>query len=146
MLKITGSSHNREPCNERILFGTKTSKYGEQRENDSANKRAQDNPGSPTSPMLHRNAVLKAYGIVLMAVKERSGFSLPLKETKRQEYRGNEDKWVRDNAGNQIATERPSDHKIQTEKGKAELKSKQYKQMVLKAYGVLPVQEYFSVL
>ena len=34
-----------------------------------------------------------------------------------------------------MATERPSDQKIQTEKGMEELKRKQYKQMVL----ILPV-------
>ena len=45
---------------------------------------------------------------------------------------------------NEIAMEQLSDHKIQTEKGKAELKRKQYKQNLIVL--ILPARICFSVL
>lgn len=143
MLKITGSNDNRESCNDFIVFVQATRKYGQPVKNDSANKKKQDHL-SPTTTTQYRNAVLEAYGVVPMIEKECGGFFLPTEETKSQKYRGNGDEEVRDGMEIRVAMERPS-NKIHTAKWEEELKKTKYKEMVLKAYGVLPVQECFSV-
>ena len=143
MLKITGSNYNRESCNDFIVFVQATRKYGQPGQNYSANEKKQDHL-SPNSTIQYRNAVLEAYGVPMIE-KERGGFFLPTEETKSQKYRGNGDKEVRDGTEIRVVIERPS-NKIHTAKWQEELKKTKYEEMVLKAYGVLPVQECFSVL
>ena len=136
MLKMIGSSSNRELCNDCISSNNETSKYAEDRERNSQNGKTQqltEYQPSPASPTRYRNSVLKSYGIGSREPKGCSEFSFSEKETKSQEFQGHED------------NERPS-NKIHPDKGQKELKRRQYEQMVLIAYGVLPVQECFSVL
>ena len=136
MLKKIVSSSNRELCNDCISTSNETSKYAEHRERNSQNGKTQqltEHQPSPASPTWYRNSVLKSYGIASGDRKGCSEFSFSKKEAKSQEFQGHED------------NERSS-NKIHPEKGQKELKRRQYEQMVLIAYGVLPVQECFSVL
>lgn len=135
MLKMIGSIPNRELYNDCISTNNEASKYAEHRESNPENGKTQqltqDQP-SPASPTRYRNYVLNSYGICKGFAKGCSEFSFSEKETKSQELQGHED------------NERPS-NKIHPEKGQKELKRRQYEQMVLIAYGVLPVRECFSV-
>ena len=139
MLKITGSNHNRdlELCNDFIVFVQATRKYGQPGQNDPTNEKAQDHL-SPTSIIQYRNAVLEAYGVVPMTEKEYSVFFPPTEETKSQKYRENGDNEVGDGKEIRVTMERPS-NKTHTAKWQEELKKTKYEEMVLKAYGVLPV-------
>ena len=144
-LKMTGPSHDREPCSDCMSFGNGRRKYAEH-ENDSVNEKTQDYP-STTSQTQYRNAVLEAYGIVPMVSNECSRVYLSRKETKSQEHRRNaEDNCARHNIENRTTMDPPFDE-IHAGKGQGKpLKKMQYEQMVLKAYGVLPVKECLSVL